>query len=355
MVSFRWKESVRFFVYTEEENSVKWFRILLMILLVILLLPLCAWAAEEDVSETPIYEARAWLDFHLRQEPESALRVGEIKIDTKVQVYSYDGEWCLVGWKDLRGWARVRWLWGFHSLDAARYPTPGHVPAVGAVMLERDTWIEGGEFTGMTAAAGAFVCVSGQEGRNYVLPVWRGEGAFSAASGFLCRFVPWKEAQPGDLIGGFTTFYNEKSVRTLAANREYNILLACSRVQGTVLEMGEQFSFNALCGPYTKENDYLMAPNISNDGKGYGGGVCQLTTTLYNAVLGLPLQVDAWDAHRRQGVKYIPVSLDAAVGSKKDFAFTNTLPYPILLWTEAQGGALTTLIYRMLDLPEDPA
>ena len=147
MVSFRWKEPVRVFVYTKEENSVKRFRIWLMILLVILLLPLCAWAAEEDVSETPIYEARAWLDFHLRQEPESALRVGEIKIDTKVQVYSYDGEWCLVGWKDLRGWARVRWLWGFHSLDAARYPTPGHVPAVGAVMLERDTWIEGGEFT----------------------------------------------------------------------------------------------------------------------------------------------------------------------------------------------------------------
>ncbi len=324
----------------------KRFWIALTVLL--LMLPGGMRAEEAAGGDTPIYEARAWLDFHLRQSPESAYRVGEIKIDTKVNVYSYSDEWCRVGYKDLRGWARTAWLWGFHSLDAYRYPTPGHTPAIGAVTVTAKTWIAGGEFSGLEVQPGAMVCVSGAD-LEYILPVWRGEGSFPVYDGDFCPFVPWEEAQPGELIGGFTTFYNAQTVRTLAENREFNILLACSRVQGTVLEPGAAFSFNALCGPYTKENGYLMAPNISNDGKGYGGGVCQLTTTLYNAVLGLPLQVEEWDAHRRQGVKYIPVSLDAAVGSKKDFVFTNTLPYPLLLWTEAQGGALTALIYRMLE------
>ena len=207
---------------------------------------------------------------------------------------------------------------------------------------------EAEEETGLAVQPGAMVCISGVE-LAYLLPVWRGRGLIQVYDGVFCPFVPWQDAQPGDMIGGFTTFYNETTGGSLADNRAFNIQLACSRVQGTVLEIGESFSFNDLCAPYTQKNGYLMAPNISNDGKGYGGGVCQLTTTLYNAVLGLPLQVEAWGAHRRQGVDYVPVSLDAAVGSYQDFVFTNTLPYPILLWAETQGGALTVLIYRMLD------
>ena len=318
-------------------------RRLCALLCAILMMPCLAGAESE-----PAYEAKAYRDFHIRKEPESAYQVAEVKVDAKVTVYEYGEEWCYINYKSYWGWCRTGWLWAFHSLDAGKYPTPGHVKAVGAVMLTEETWIEGGDFAGVAVQPGAFVCVSGVE-LSYLLPVWRGEGSFPVYDGDFCPFAAWEEAQPGEMIAGFTTFYNEKTGGSLADNRAFNIQLACSRVQGLVLEPGEQFSFNAVCGPYTQRNGYLMAPNISNDGKGYGGGVCQLTTTLYNAVLGLPLQVDAWGAHRRQGVDYIPVSLDAAVGSYQDFAFTNTLPYPILLWTEAQGGALTALIYRMLD------
>ena len=302
-----------------------------------------AWAERE-----PAYEARAWRDFHIRQEPESTYRVAEVKTDAKVTVYEYGDEWCYIHYRNYWGWCRTDWLWGFHSLDAARYPTPGHRAAVGAVILTEETWIQGGEFAGVAVKPGAFVCVSGIE-LEYILPVWRDEGSFPVYDGDFCPFLPWEEAQPGDMIAGFTTFYNEKTGGSLAENRAFNIQMACGRVQGMVLEPGASFSFNAVCGPYTQKMGYRMAPNISNDGKGYGGGVCQVTTTLYNAVLSLPLQVDAWGAHRRQGVDYIPISLDAAVGSYQDFAFTNTLPYPILLWAEAQDGALTVLIYRMLE------
>ena len=193
-------------------------------------------------------------------------------------------------------------IWGTQlcerdSLDAAKYPTPGHVAAIGAVMVTEETWIQGGEFEDVAVQPGCFVCIS-EIGLEYILPVWLGEGSFPVYDGDFCPFVAWEDAQPGDMIAGFTTFYNEKTGGSLADNRAFNILLACSRVQGVVLEPGEQFSYNALCGPYTQKNGYLMAPNISNDGKGYGGGVFQLTTTLYNAVLSLPLQVDARGAQR---------------------------------------------------------
>lgn len=89
-----------------------------------------------------------------------------------------------------------------------------------------------------------------------------------------------------------------------------------------------------------------MAPNISSDGKGYGGGVCQLSTTLYNAALGLPFRIDEWRVHRERGVAYVPQYFDAAVGSYSDLAFTNLLPYAISLEVLTQNGALTVLIRR---------
>lgn len=59
---------------------------------------------------------------------------------------------------------------------------------------------------------------------------------------------------------------------------------------------------------------------------GYGGGVCQVTTTLYNAALTLPLQIEEWALHSKQGAVYVPQFFDAAVGSYSDFTFVNLLP-----------------------------
>ena len=321
------------------------------------LLLLMGWAlapglAEEE-ADAPgaMYDARAWRDFHIRREPGSGYQVIQVKTDAKVTVLEYGDERCRVRYKGYEGYCKTEWLWGFHSLDAQKYPVPGHVPAIGAVLLREETWIEGGEFSGVCVAPGSMVCVSAVE-LDYVTPVWRGTGYFSVLDGDFCPFAPWQDAQPGDMIAGFTTYYNEASGGDLAGNRADNIRLGCARVQGTVIAPGEQYSFNVHCAPYTQENGYLMAPNISQDGKGFGGGVCQVSTTLYNAVLGLPLQVDKWSAHRRTGVYYIPISLDSAVGTYTDLCFTNTLPYPILLWAEAQDGAVTVLIYRMLEPAE---
>ncbi len=87
---------------------------------------------------------------------------------------------------------------------------------------------------------------------------------------------------------------------------------------------------------------------MSETGAGYGGGVCQVTTTLYNAVMGLPLQITEWSPHGSKGVPYVPVALDASVWKTGDFRFINTLDYPIRIWAQPQSGVITVLIYRAL-------
>ena len=112
------------------------------------------------------------------------------------------------------------------------------------------------------------------------------------------------------------------------------------------VEREETFSFNALCAPYRHSNGYELAPNVSTDGFGYGGGVCQVTTTLYNAALTLPLQIAEWALHSKQGAVYVPQFFDAAVGNYSDFTFVNLLPYGVQIHASAQNGVLTVLFCR---------
>ena len=71
-----------------------------------------------------------------------------------------------------------------------------------------------------------------------------------------------------------------------------------------------------------------------------------MSTTLYNALLGIPVRVTEWEVHSVKGVKYVPVAFDACVGLYSDLCFLNTLPYALRLEAEAQSGALTVQIYR---------
>ena len=140
-------------------------------------------------------------------------------------------------------------------------------------------------------------------GEDLSLPVWRGTAALSADAGAYAAFADWRTAAPGDAIAGFTTYYNDRTGSPLHKQRQHNIELGCERIHGQVVEPGEEFSFNALCAPYKQSNGYEVAKNISHDGKGPGGGVCQVSTTLYNALLALPVQITAWAAHRMYSLR----------------------------------------------------
>lgn len=233
------------------------------------------------------------------------------------------------------------------SLDALRYPLQNLPHRMsGYVEFSQDTLISGGKFKGCTASAGQIACVEAQADGAYLLPVWRGEMQLTDDIGAYHPFADWETAEPGDIIGGFTTFYGDQQGQGRAAAREHNISEGVKRIDGVAVGREETFSFNALCAPYRHSNGYELAPNVSTDGFGYGGGVCQVTTTLYNAALTLPLQIEEWALHSKQGAVYVPQFFDAAVGSYSDFTFVNLLPYGVQIHASAQSGVLTVLFCR---------
>ena len=166
----------------------------------------------------------------------------------------------------------------------------------------------------------------------------------------LSYFVPWDRAQPGELIYAFSTFYSTSLAKRLNGNRMANIGIACERLNGVIVPAGDEFSFNRICAPYTKENGYLMAPILSGVGdSGYGGGTCQVNSTLYNIVLRVPAVIEEMHWHSQAGVKYLPAGFDATVGSKSDMRFRNVLPYAVRIGYVYGDGVMTALLYRAED------
>ena len=109
------------------------------------------------------------------------------------------------------------------------------------------------------------------------------------------------------------------------ADRRHNVRLALSRFHGKMLYPGEQLSFNRTTGPRTEENGFKKARIISGGqyAEGVGGGVCQSSTTLYNALLLGDVQVDESHPHSL-AVGYVPPSFDAMVNFyTSDLTFTN--------------------------------
>ena len=131
-----------------------------------------------------------------------------------------------------------------------------------------------------------------------------------------------------DVIGSFRT-----SFKTSGADRSGNVRNGTRLVNGTVLLPGDSFSMYATVSPFTEENGYYLAGSYLNGMvvESLGGGICQVSSTLYNAVLRAELQVDERHNHSMI-VSYVDLSSDAAIsGTSKDFKFTNTSEYPIYI------------------------
>ena len=292
-----------------------------------------------------IYRAKSNTSFHLRPEPESRRWVEEVPANREVEVLEYHEGWSLLRYRKKTGYAQTDWLREFICLDPLNHPLPGFTPCTGIWTFSSSWTASAGEFTGLEMPEGTAVAVR-MDGDRAILPVWRDETDVPSSSGSYTPFVPWDSAGKGDLIAAFTTFYNDSTGTPLARERQYNIAYGCSLTDGIVLNPGDSYSFNAICGPYTINNGYKNAKNISASGTGPGGGVCQLSTTLYNALLEVPVQITDWAVHSSSGVRYVPVSYDACVGNYTDLCFTNSLPYPIEIRAMPQDGALTVLIFR---------
>lgn len=122
--------------------------------------------------------------------------------------------------------------------------------------------------------------------------------------------------------------------------------MAASRIDGSTVRPKEEFSFNVTVGPRSKEKGFQEA-KVIQDGEfivGYGGGVCQASTTLYNAAVLAGLKITARKAHSL-AVHYVEPSRDAMVSSYTDFRFRNEYAYPVYVSMKVRGDAVTATFY----------
>lgn len=137
-----------------------------------------------------------------------------------------------------------------------------------------------------------------------------------------------------ELLSDFSTRFDASN-----APRSHNIFLAASRIGGTVVPPGGVFSFNKTVGERTQENGFEKAAVIQ-DGQfveGIGGGVCQASTTLFNAALLAGMKITESRAHSLR-VSYVAPSLDAMVSEASDLKFINPYPFPVYLLAKAEGS-----------------
>ncbi|HHU90516.1 MAG TPA: hypothetical protein GXZ22_05610 [Clostridiaceae bacterium] len=155
-----------------------------------------------------------------------------------------------------------------------------------------------------------------------------------------------------DTLASYTTYFNTNTENNY--NRSINIRLAAESIDGTLLLPGEEFSFNKVVGPRTAQRGYKTA-HIFVAGQiqdGTGGGVCQVSTTLYNAVLRANLEVRERHNHMFT-VGYVPLGHDAAVSyGYADLVFTNTTAHPLQIFAKvSQDNSLTFTIKSTNDYP----
>ena len=132
-------------------------------------------------------------------------------------------------------------------------------------------------------------------------------------------------------------------------NRNNNISKACEYMNGTILDPGAEFSFNGVVGQRTSDRGFKEATVIQGGQyeQGLGGGICQVSTTLYNAVLRSNLKVTSRTGHAWPS-DYVPVGLDATVDwPALDFKFENNTDYQVVVvaWWDSSDSYVHCQIY----------
>lgn len=143
------------------------------------------------------------------------------------------------------------------------------------------------------------------------------------------------------LISSTTTYF------TPSTSRATNIALCASVINDTFLMPGDTFSFNKLVGDTTLEKGYKNGATYANGTtiQTPGGGICQVSSTLYNALLKTDLKITERKPHSRP-VTYVPLGLDATISwDTIDLSFQNTLGYPIYIKAYTENNALHVDLY----------
>lgn len=167
--------------------------------------------------------------------------------------------------------------------------------------------------------------------QNYIIQSWDGSDFELALTIDVTEPKGSAEelAKVGDVLGTYSTSY-----KTSGSSRSGNIANGCKLASGITLYPGEEFSMLENITPFTEENGYYLAGSYLQGQvvESFGGGICQVSTTLYNAVLKAELDVTERYNHSMI-VTYVDPSQDAAIAENggKNFKFVNSTDYPIYI------------------------
>lgn len=145
-----------------------------------------------------------------------------------------------------------------------------------------------------------------------------------------------------DKLGTYNTDFSSS-----AAGRAKNVRNGCEKINGSIIYPGETFSVTEAVTPFTAENGYELAGSYENGTtvETYGGGICQVSSTLYNAVIRAELEIVQRNNHSMI-VSYVPKSADAAIAEGiLDFKFKNNQSTPIYIEGYCEGGKIYFSVY----------
>lgn len=334
----------------------------LALLLLALLLPLngIAALAEEADTSVRLYTARTRLACKMFSDwngTDGVNQIGTVPKNVRVYVHALNPSFALVTYESGRktGYVKRVCLENPKTIDSATTPPYGvdfnrYLITVNAEDVP--VWSEpGGGEALITLHKGAKVSLIGFEGGYGKMIYHRQYGYID--SRLIGEMVPVYEvaetAGTDAPIASYTSFYKITTDES-NLNRMANIAVACDKLTHFPIPASAELNFNRDMGPYKASTGYQPA-GVLVDGvlnQGYGGGTCQVSSTLYNVVLQLPgLTVLQRRAHGDNGASYLPIGVDAAVGnSSLNFRFRNDYSFPIRIDASSQDGALTIAIYK---------
>ena len=309
----------------------------------------------QNIPETPLWNGLMAFNSRVYDRPsDDAKELGRVLRGERIKLYAFDPSWAYISYGSLRGYIRRSVIDHANPIDKSTTPAYGVDVYMYSAILQKDTPVmsrpESGE-TLITLHEGAKVALIGFENGWGKLIFKRQYGYIHPSCiGELIMTYPDATASRTDKpIAAFVSFYKITDDES-NLGRMRNIEVACEKLSALLFRPGEGIDFNKQIGPYTAANGYEKATVLVAGGsrQNYGGGTCQVSSTLYNAVLQLTgITVTERHPHGAAGASYLPHGVDAAVGSKTlNFKFRNDYDFPVRIDAHAQDGALYIAIYR---------
>jgi len=305
-----------------------------------------------------LYTGRTLQSLTMRSRPDkNSEALGVIGEKKTVEIFGYDIQW-LFCWSDEVG---VYYLQRSRNVDPIEPVDPENTPPYGMIAHQ---------YTAITAED-ALLLSAPDENAEMIdqypedtrLSVWLIQDGWALIPykrvlgymyvGHLKELTPvitdYDYAQEGDILSTYTTFYSVKQTE-LNIGRMENLRVGSAYISKTY-QPGEEFSFNNTAGPYRKSRGYMPSPVLIDGGTvaGYGGGTCQVSTTLYNALLQLPGHITILyrRPHGPGGASYAPHGVDAAVGNDNlDLRFRNDFDFPVTVDATVQNGSMCICVRK---------